>query len=38
VDVGNHLRPNWRGSRIVLYIKPSQEAAASAPWQAVKLL
>ena len=35
VDVGNHLRPNRRGGRIVLYAEASP--GATAPWRAVKL-
>ena len=37
VDVGNRLRPNWRESKIVLFVKSAQESAL-ADWQAVKLL
>jgi tRNA(Ile2) C34 agmatinyltransferase TiaS len=25
VDVGKHLRPNWRGGRVVLYVEPPTE-------------
>jgi hypothetical protein len=38
VDVGKHLRPNWRDSRIVLYVNPATESPAAAPWRAVKVL
>ena len=38
VDVGKHLRPNWRGGRIVLYVNPVAESLAAAPWRAVKVL
>ncbi len=37
IDVGKHLRPNWRGGRIVLYVNASNGPGASAPWRAVKL-
>jgi hypothetical protein len=35
VDVGKHLRPSWRGSRMVLFVEsgPKPEAA----WRAVRL-
>jgi hypothetical protein len=35
VDVGKHLRPNWRGGRIVLFVEPPSDARA--PWRAMKL-
>jgi hypothetical protein len=35
VDVGKHLRPNWRGGRIVLFVEPP--AAPGSPWQAAKV-
>jgi tRNA(Ile2) C34 agmatinyltransferase TiaS len=35
VDVGKHLRPNLRGHRAVLYVRPAQEKAV--PWEAVRL-
>jgi hypothetical protein len=38
VDVGNHLRPNWRGGRIVLYAEPSTDPESETPWRAVKVL
>jgi hypothetical protein len=28
VDVGKHLRPNWRGSRMVLFVEPSEAGVA----------
>ncbi len=34
LDVGKHLRPNWRGHRIVLYVEPLTEGGL---WRAVKL-
>jgi hypothetical protein len=37
IDVGKHLRPNWRGSRIVLYVEASTGPESPAPWRAVKL-
>lgn len=38
VDVGNHLRPNWRGGRILLYAEPSADPGSETPWRAVKVL
>jgi hypothetical protein len=38
VDIGKHLRPNWRNGRIVLYVDPVTEPEAPAPWRALKLL
>lgn len=35
VDVGKHLRPNWRGGRVVVLVEPGE---AGGPWRAVKLL
>lgn len=35
VDVGKRLRPNWRGSRIVLFVEPPADAGS--PWRARKL-
>jgi len=35
VDVGKHLRPNWRGSRIVLFVGPPETPGS--PWRAQKL-
>lgn len=37
VDVGKHLRPNWRMGQIVLYVVPSTDPEAGATWTAVKL-
>ena len=37
VDVGKHLRPNWRDSRIVLYVAAVTESEPPAPWRAVKI-
>ncbi len=34
VDVGKHLRPNWRGGRIVLFVEPAEDAGK--PWRAQK--
>jgi hypothetical protein len=28
VDVGKHLRPNWRGGRMVLFVEPPEDSAA----------
>lgn len=37
VDVGKHLRPNYRDGRIVLFVAPCEEEASSAAeWQAVR--
>jgi hypothetical protein len=38
VDVGKHLRPNYRGGRVVLFVaRPGEEAASSeADWLAVR--
>jgi len=30
VDIGKHLRPNWRGKRMVLFVEPSVDARAVA--------
>ncbi len=35
VDVGKHLRPNWRGGRIVLFVEPATESPGA--WRARKL-
>ena len=35
VDVGKHLRPNWRRGRIVLFVEPP--ATPGSPWQAAKV-
>lgn len=34
VDVGKHLRPNWRDGRVVVLVEPGENGA---PWRAVKL-
>jgi hypothetical protein len=35
IDIGKHLRPNWRGGSIVLFVDASTEPKA--PWRALKL-
>jgi hypothetical protein len=35
VDLGKHLRPNWRGGRVVLLVEPPE--AAGLPWRAAKV-
>jgi hypothetical protein len=35
VDVGRHLRPNWRGGRLVLLVEPPE--AAGSPWRAAQV-
>jgi len=35
VDVGKHLRPNWRGRRIVLFVEPP--VAPGSHWQAARV-
>ena len=35
VDVGKHLRPNWRGGSIVLFVEPPETPGL--PWRALKL-
>ena len=35
IDIGKHLRPNWRGGRVVLFVEPPADAGL--PWRAVKL-
>jgi tRNA(Ile2) C34 agmatinyltransferase TiaS len=38
VDVGKRLRPNYRGGRVVLFVRPSPEDLRDvAPWRAVRL-
>ena len=38
IDVGKHLRPNYRGGRIVLFVAPAPpDPPPAAPWQAVRL-
>jgi hypothetical protein len=36
IDVGKHLRPNRRGGRVVLFVRPGP--AAGAEWEAVRLV
>jgi hypothetical protein len=38
IDAGKHLRPNWRGGRIVLYVNPETDSSVVADWRAVKVL
>ena len=35
IDIGKHLRPNWRGGRVVLFVEPPETAGL--PWRAQKL-
>ena len=35
IDVGKHVRPNWRGGRMVLLVDPPD--AAGAPWRAQRI-
>lgn len=35
VDVGKHLRPNWRSGRVVLLVEPADEPGS--PWRAQKI-
>lgn len=35
VDIGKHLRPNWRGGRVVLFVEQPSETGS--PWRARKL-
>jgi len=35
VDVGKHLRPNWRGGRLVLFVEPPLEHDST--WRAAKV-
>jgi hypothetical protein len=38
VDVGKHLRPNYRDGQVVLFVTPSpDDASPQADWQAVRL-
>lgn len=37
VDIGKHLRPNWRGGRVVLFVDASTDPINAASWRAVKL-
>jgi hypothetical protein len=36
VDIGKHLRPNYRGGRIVLFVEPAPPEATAAAWRAVR--
>jgi len=37
IDVGKHLRPNYRGGRVVLYVEPApQDAPGQVVWRAVR--
>ena len=35
IDVGKHLRPNWRGGRVVLFVEPPETLGS--PWRAQRL-
>jgi len=35
IDVGKHLRPNWRSGRVVLFVEPPE--IQGSPWRARKL-
>jgi hypothetical protein len=37
VDVGKHLRPNWRSGRIVLFVDAAVDPGSGASWRAVKV-
>lgn len=37
VDIGKHLRPNWRKNRIVLFVEPANDPNATVPWRALKI-
>ncbi len=37
VDIGKHLRPNYRGGQVTLFVEPGPPDAP-APWRAVRLL
>jgi tRNA(Ile2) C34 agmatinyltransferase TiaS len=37
VDIGKHLRPNWRRGRIVLYVDAVMESEETASWRALKI-
>jgi len=37
VDIGKHLRPNWRGGRIVLFVEAVTGSESPAQWRAVKI-
>lgn len=38
VDVGKHLRPNYRQGRVVLFVQPAIADGSTDQWQAVRLL
>ena len=35
IDIGKHIRPNWRGGRIVMFVEPPAETGL--PWRARKM-
>lgn len=35
IDVGTHLRPNWRNTRVVMFVEPGEPGT---PWRAAKLV
>ncbi len=37
VDIGKHLRPNWRGNRIVLYVEATEDSETAVSWRALKI-
>ena len=37
IDIGKHLRPNWRGGQLVLFVDAVDDPVSVAPWRAVKL-
>ncbi|MEJ2110165.1 MAG: hypothetical protein P8Z37_09685 [Acidobacteriota bacterium] len=37
IDIGNHLRPNWRGGNIVLYVETNKDSSSEASWLALKI-
>jgi len=37
VDIGKHLRPNWRGNKIVLFVEASEDSESAAGWRALKI-
>jgi hypothetical protein len=37
IDIGKHLRPNWRGGRPLLFVDAVDDPAAITPWRAVKV-
>lgn len=37
VDIGKHLRPSYRASRVVLFVERAEEEAGSDRWRALKL-